>query len=91
MSTHVVGIRPPDDRWRKMKAIWDACDAAGIAPPSDVDRFFEYDKPDPMGVVIELDKHKCVAEYKDDARLGYDINLAALPPDVTVVRVYNAW
>jgi hypothetical protein len=44
-----------------------------------------------MGVVIELDKHKCVAEYKDDARLGYDINLAALPPDVTVVRVYNAW
>ena len=32
MSTSVVGIKPPDDTWRKMKAAWDACMAADVKP-----------------------------------------------------------
>jgi hypothetical protein len=45
MSTHVVGFKPPDEKWRKMKAVWDACEAAGTDPPAAVSKFFEGDVP----------------------------------------------
>ena len=25
MSTHVLGIRPPDEKWRKMKQVYESC------------------------------------------------------------------
>ena len=40
MSTHLVGIVPPDDDWKKMKAVWDACDNADVDIPKDVSEFF---------------------------------------------------
>ena len=33
MSTHVVGFHPPDEKWKEMKAAWDACMAANVNPP----------------------------------------------------------
>lgn len=27
MSMHVVGYKPADEHWKKMKAAWDACAA----------------------------------------------------------------
>lgn len=44
MSTHVVGIKPPEDRWRKMKAIHDACQAADLADPDVVVKYRELDR-----------------------------------------------
>jgi hypothetical protein len=40
MSTHVKRIVPPDEQWKKMKAIYDSCEAAGIEAPDEVSDYF---------------------------------------------------
>lgn len=56
MSTHVVGIVPPDDDWKKMKQVYDACVAANIDVPDNVWDFFNNEEPDDAGVLIDLSK-----------------------------------
>lgn len=93
MSTHVAAIRPPDERWEQMKAVWDTCKAAGIQPPREVDAFFEGEDPDPAGVVIDLEVGSDgVREWTDEVhRQGIEVDLSALPSDVRVLRFYNSW
>jgi len=40
MSTHVIGFRLPDEKWKQMKAIWDAYDAANLDIPDEVFDYF---------------------------------------------------
>lgn len=56
MSTSVVGFRPPDAKWKKMKAIYDACDEAGVSIPDEVDSFFNGEPPDDAGVRVKLER-----------------------------------
>lgn len=87
MSTTVVGFAPPDERWRQMKAIWDNCKAAGISPPPEVEKFFDYREPDPNGVEVELPKR----EWSNDHASGFEIEIASIPKQVSVIRFYNSW
>jgi len=91
MSTHVTGFKPPDDKWKKMKAVYDACKAAGIHPPEDVDDFFGSSPPDDRGVEVEIERHPCTKKYSDDMRQGFEIDIRKLPPDVTIIRFYNSY
>ena len=94
MSTHILGIKPPDEKWQKMKAAWDACDAAGITPPREVSDFFGGECPDESGVRVELQYpklHPSVQEWRGNATSGYEVDLRKLPPDVTVLRFFNSW
>lgn len=91
MSTHVEGFKPPDDKWKKMKAVWDACQAASIRAPNDVLEFFEHTDPDVRGVRVELEELDCVREYEEDGRRGFEVVVRELPKDVTVIRFYNCW
>lgn len=50
MSTHIVGFVPPDNKWRQMKVIYDACNEAGITVPEEVDDYFEGEAPDEAGM-----------------------------------------
>ena len=87
MSTWVKGIKPPDEKWEKMKAIWDACEKADIEIPEEVEEFFDGEPPDDKGVVVEIPKH----EYTDDSRQGFEIYLNELPKDIQIIRFVNAW
>lgn len=89
MSTHVVGIVMPDQKWQKMKAVYDACTAAGIEVPSEVRQFFNHRVPDPAGTVFSLDN--VAREWQDDTRGGLEIDLSEVPDHVTVLRFYNSW
>lgn len=90
MSTHVVGFRPADDQWKKMKAAWDACIMAGIQPPQEVTAFFDHEYPgDNPGKEVELGAAK--REWEHDERQGFEIDVEALPPGVRYLRFYNAW
>lgn len=90
MSTHVIGFRPPDDKWKKMKHIYDACMEGGIDVPDEVDNFFNGEPPDDQGVEVDLDD--CLTEYDDkDYRAGYELDVKKLPKDVTIIRFYNSW
>ncbi len=94
MSTHVVGFKPPDERWQQMKAVWDACVVAKLGPPDYVMKFFNYTTPDANGVEISetmLVKCNAVNEWREESREGYEIVVANIPPDVKVIRVYNSY
>lgn len=89
MSTHVVGFKPPDERWNKMKAVWDACRAAKIAVPDDVLSFFNGYDPSPNGV--EVDIGGCLMTLVEEGREGFVVDVKKLPKDVTAIKFYNAW
>lgn len=88
MSTDysVVGIKPPDEKWKKMKAVWDACTAAKISVPDDVERFFNYETPDKDGVKINLTLHPAVEDIKGAGMWGYAVHICDLPADIKIVK-----
>ena len=90
MSTHIVGFRPADEQWDKMKQVWDSCEAAGINPPSEVMAFFEYENPgDKPGKEVSLGS--AVNEWNDEYRQGYQVDLLIIPVGVRYLRFYNVW
>lgn len=91
MSTFVYGIKPPDDTWRKMKAVWDACSEAGVEPPEAVIDFFDDTQPDSLGVVVDLDKHDAVIEYSANMEHRFEVDITALPDDIKVIRFVNSY
>jgi len=97
MSTHVVGFIPPDAKWRAMRDARDACLAAGVPVPEEVEDFFGGEEPDPCGREVDLTGLQIapgVSEWSDDYRQGYQVDLAELMaahPNVKVVRFYNSW
>jgi hypothetical protein len=74
-----------------MKAAYDACQAAGVAAPSDVMEFFDHEPPDSLGVRIEIERQPCTSKYRDDMRDGFEVDIKKLPPDVTIIRFYNSY
>jgi len=90
MSTSVIGIRPPDAKWKEMKAVWDACVIAKCDPPSAVGDFFEWTTPDDAGVVVD-DLGEAEKEWHNDYASGYEIDLEKLPKGIKVLRFFNSW
>jgi len=89
MTLHVVGFAPPDDVWKKMKTVYDACLSAGVDIPNDVRKFFNYEAPEDAGVIVDLDK--IVREWQDNGSEGYELDLADLPRHVRTLRFYASW
>lgn len=88
MSTHVVGFTPPDEKWQKMKDIWDACEAAKVEAPMEVQKFFDYKDPDPQGVIMEI---PYLTWGNNDYALGIEIEVERIPKHVKIIRFYNSW
>lgn len=94
ISMHVVGFKPPDEKWKKMKAVYDACCEADTVTPPEVAQFFNYDPPDESGVRIsekDLRNAGAVEDWDDDTREGFEINLDKIPKDVKVIRFYCSY
>jgi len=91
ITIHVAGIKPPGERWKQMKDIYDACRKADVPIPLEVESFFNDAPPDPSGVVEELSHSPCVTRWNGNCEAGLEINLKELSPDITILRVYNAW
>lgn len=90
MGTTVVGFRPADDQWNKMKAIWENCESMGIEVPREVDDFFDGTPPgDQPG--MEVDLKEAVKDWRNEYSQGYEIDVTKLPKNVTVLRFYNSW
>lgn len=94
MSTHVVGIKPPDEDWKKHKAVWDACTKAGVDIPDATLDFFDGEAPDNAGVIVEFDRPGMttfVSEWSDDSASGFEVDIEKLPKGIKVLRFYNSW
>lgn len=76
-SFTVVGIVEPDDQFRKMKAVLEACHDAGIDVPDEVDEYFmDYVSKDKESKELPLEEHyDCFTENMVD---GVTIELADL-------------
>jgi hypothetical protein len=88
-----MGFRPPDERWRKMKAVWDACKDAGTEPPESVGKFFDWGEPDERGVEVsqpDLEKVGAVKKYMGKTGEGLEVEIAKLPENVAHVRFWIA-
>ena len=92
MSTSVVGFKPPDKKWEKMKKIYDACEESGVTVPEEVDDFFGDKPPDNTGVRVELEQNKrCCSKYSAESQNGFEINVDKLPKDVVIIRFVNSF
>ena len=91
MSTSVTGFKPPDEKWKKMKAIWDACEKACVNTPAKVEKFFNGVPPDDSGVEVELEDTPCCREYREEMCNGYEIEIAKLPKDIKIIRFCNSF
>lgn len=89
MSTHCYGIRPPDEKWKQMKAVYDACIVAGTSIPREVDLFFDGERPDDAGVVVILDR--LTTEHREEMVNGLQLDLAKLPSDIKYIRFVNVY
>jgi hypothetical protein len=86
ISMRVVGFTPPDERWIKMKNIYDACREANVLIPDEVAKFFDYSPPDESGIEVNL--RTIAIEYDDGDTVGYEVDLARVPKDVKSIRFY---
>lgn len=82
----------PDDKWRKMKAVWDACDDACVEPPRAVGDFFDWEKPSEGGAIVDLvGDFGSARELSGDGETGYEIDLKHLPGGVTHIIAKIVW
>lgn len=91
MSTSIVGFVPPDNKFKKMKAAYDACHKAGVEIPEEVSEFFQDEIPDDAGVSIDLEDHECVKEYSEDMVHGFEVDISKVPKDVKIIRFSNCY
>jgi hypothetical protein len=94
MPTRVIAFKPPGEKWQRMRAVYDACTAAGIDVPGEVMGFFDHMPPDPAGVEISertLRDKGAVTDWSADMAAGFEVDVTKLPRDVTVIRFYNSY
>lgn len=90
MSTHIVGFKPADEKWNKMKAVWDTCEKAGTSIPDEVIEFFGGENPkDKPGMEVSISG----AYHEHNAHMvtGYEVDIDLLPKDVKFIRFYNSY
>lgn len=91
MTTHIIGFVPPDNRWKEMKKVYDACLFAGIEAPEEVLEFFNDEPPDDLGIEIDLEDDKSSTEYQREGSEGFQIELKKLPKEIKFIRFYNSY
>lgn len=87
MNLCVYAVKPADGKWKQMKDIWDSCNNAGIQPPDEVKKFFDWEYPTSDGKLIDITQTPGVVEYSEEMVDGYDIDITQLPEDTTKLRV----
>ena len=79
---YVTGIRPANDKWKKMKGVWDSCSKAGVAVPDEVIDFFDGEDPDEAGIEVKI-KTK---EYSAELVYGLEVDVDSIPKGVKKIR-----
>lgn len=98
MPMSVEAFKPPNEKWKTMKAVWDACDRAGLEPPEEVIEYFNGESPDEVGVKVGdwgMGTPKLyppwLAQWRTPMQHGFEIDTSKLPKDVSIVRFVCPW
>lgn len=81
-SYYVVGMRPPDEKFEAMKAIWDACQKADVEVPNEVLIFFDDHEPDVKGIEVDLPITEGSGEYRN----WFTLSVSDIPNNITEIR-----
>lgn len=80
MSLEIVGLQRADSqRYRDMKAVWEACLSANVEPPADVLDYLDTASRQEIGVADAI--------VVRDGGLTIEINLGKLPSGVHTLRI----
>jgi hypothetical protein len=85
-SISIQGVIPKDEKYKKMKAVWDACYEAGVALPEAVKRFFDYGALLEAGVQIPLNDHECCKKNPDTQ--VHTIEIDDLPKAIKIIHLH---
>jgi hypothetical protein len=92
MSMHCFAVKPSDKDYKLKAEAYRACEAARIAIPDDLAKFFNYERPDLTGVTQEIgnewdvDKHSSCVRFKGDSQSGFEVDITKLPDGTRFVR-----
>jgi len=89
MSSNVCGFRKPDEKYNKMKAVYDTCVFANIDVPDEVNDFFGWVEPNGIGIEVDLDEF--VIEDSIDTIESWTIAVDDIPNNVTHIRFSNSY
>ena len=90
MSTNVIGFRAPDEKWEKMKEIYDVCKKNDVDPPEEVGKFFNWENPTDEGIKVDI-KNLTEIYSPNDCSEGYKIKIADLPKNITYICFVNSY
>jgi len=89
VSTYVRAFMPPDDEWRTMKAVWDACQDACVTPPPEVREFFSEEEPTTLGKEVSV--IKAVTESQVDTTDIIHVDIKKLPAGTRFIQFCNSY
>lgn len=86
MELRVVGVWRADEKWKKMKAVHDACTLANVDVPEEVKQYFRWETPeDDEGKEISVDS----VEIRREGEIqGIEVDIDMLPPRIGALRFY---
>lgn len=90
LNLRVVGLRDPEDEpnYKHMRAIYDSCRAVGVPVPDEVLEYFNYEKPDSAGLIVDLDFDDSVSSWNEGEAEGLEVVLKGLPEGLTRLRFF---
>ena len=84
-SYDVIGMKVQDEKWEKMKNVWNTCRVAGIDVPEEVETFFDWNNPNEMHG-MQVDISNAISQPSLEEYVAWDVDIDKLPPDIKVVR-----
>jgi len=87
MSTFVYGFNPPDEKWTRMRQIYEACEKEDIKIPDEVYDYFDGNEPDPAGQRVDI----AAEGWRDENSEGIEIEIEKIPKDVKIICFVNSW
>lgn len=93
MQIDVVAVIPADEQYRRMLAVWEACEAASVPVPRRVTEYFAGAETRPSAIGRELavgrvDLEAGTAEWaKVEYGSGLEVSLRSLPAGTTALQL----
>lgn len=78
---YLEGIILPDNKWKQMKKVYDACIEADVDIPTNVQVYFNYEAPNDIGIVLDLTEY-----FTSTLEKGLEINVEDIPENVKILR-----
>ncbi len=94
MTTSVIGYKQADEKWHKLKAVWDSCKELNLTIPREVLEYFNHEYPhDKPGMKVDIQDTDCCFKYSnsDYPEDGFEIHVAKIPKNVDIIRFVNSY